>query len=110
MAIKYGVCTVHARSLRQEHRNRIIVFNTNIILNSVRQHNHFITQGNYKFTCFDYCSVICRPILSIVSQDAMHTLRSHRAYIHGIHPRWDPELCLAYCDRIDKIGLRMTEQ
>ena len=26
---------------------------SNIILNSVRQHIHFITQGNYKATCFD---------------------------------------------------------
>ena len=34
-----------------------------IILNSVRQHNHFITQGNYKATCFDYRLVILRPIL-----------------------------------------------
>ena len=25
------------------------------------------------------------PILSIVSQDALHTLGSHRIYIHGIH-------------------------
>ena len=58
---------------------------TNIILNSVRQHNHFITQGNYKATCFDYRLVILKPILSIVSQDAMHTLGSHRIYIHGIH-------------------------
>ena len=33
-----------------------------IILNSVRQHNHFITQGNYKATCFDYRFVIFRPI------------------------------------------------
>ena len=56
-----------------------------IILNSVRQQNHFITQGNYKATCFDYRLVILRPILSIVSQDAMHTLGSHRVYIHGIH-------------------------
>ena len=46
----------------------------NIILNSVRQHSHFITQGNYKATCFDYRLVILRHILSIVSQDAMHTL------------------------------------
>ena len=51
------------------------------MLNSVRQHNHFITQGNYKATCFDYILVILRPILS---QDAMHTLGSHRVYIHGI--------------------------
>jgi len=29
--------------------------------------------------------VILRSILSIVSQDAMHTLRSHRVYIHGIY-------------------------
>ena len=57
----------------------------NIILNSVRQHNHYITQGNYKATCFDYRLVIFRPILSIVSQDAMHTLRSHRVHMHGIH-------------------------
>ena len=57
----------------------------NIILNSVRQHNHFISQGNYKATCFDYRFVMLRPILSIVSQDAMHTLGSHRVYIHGIH-------------------------
>jgi len=28
-------------------------YKRNIILNSVRQHNHFITQGNYKATCFD---------------------------------------------------------
>ena len=44
-----------------------------IILNSVRQHNHFIIQGNYKATCFDCRLVILRPILSIVSQVAMHT-------------------------------------
>ena len=56
-----------------------------IILNSVRQHNYFISQGNYKATCFEYILVIPRPILSIVSQDAMHTLGSHRVYIHGIH-------------------------
>jgi len=49
-----------------------------MILKSVRQHNHFITQGNYKATCFDYRLVILRPILSIVPQDAMHTLGSHR--------------------------------
>ena len=57
----------------------------NIILNSLRQHNQFITQGNYKATCFDYRLVFLRPILSIVSQDAMHTLGSHRVYIHRIH-------------------------
>jgi len=57
----------------------------NITLNSVRKHNHFITQGNYKATCFDCRLVILRPILSIVSQDATHTLGSHRVYIHGIH-------------------------
>ena len=57
----------------------------NVILNSVGQHNHFITQGNYKATCFDYRLVILRSILSIVSQDAMHTLGSNRVYIHGMH-------------------------
>ena len=42
----------------------------NILLNSVRQHNHFITQGymfrpqgNYKATCFVYRLVILRSIL-----------------------------------------------
>ena len=57
----------------------------NITLNSVRQRYHFITQSNYKATCFDNRLVILRSILSIVSQDAMHTLGSHRVYIHGIH-------------------------
>ena len=33
-----------------------------ITLNSVRQHNHFITKGNYKATCFDCRLVIFRPI------------------------------------------------
>jgi len=36
-------------------------------------------------TCFDHRLVILRPILSIVSQDAMHTLGFHRVYNHGIH-------------------------
>jgi len=57
----------------------------NKILNCVRHHNHFITQGDYKATCFDYRLVILRPILSIVSQDAVHTLGSHHVYIHGTH-------------------------
>ena len=46
---------------------------------------NFITEGNYKATCFDCRLVIRGPNLSIVSQDAMHTLGSHRVYIHGIH-------------------------
>jgi len=53
---------------------------SNLILNSVRQHNHFITQDNYKATCFDYRLAILRPVLSIVSQEAMHTLGSHRVH------------------------------
>jgi len=57
----------------------------NMILNNVGQYNHFITQCNFKATCFDYRLVILRTILSIVSQDAMHTLGFHRVYIHGIH-------------------------
>jgi len=55
-----------------------------MLLSSVRQHNHFITQGNYKVTCFDYRLVTLKPIFSIVSQDAMHTLGSHRVYNDGI--------------------------
>jgi len=66
-------------------RSLIAKRKNNIILNSVHQRNHFITQGNYKVTCFDYRLVILRLILSTVSQDAMHTLGSHRVYIHGIH-------------------------
>jgi len=56
-----------------------------VTLNSVRQHNHFITQGNFKATCFDYRLINLRSILSIMSQDAMHTLGSHRVYIDGLH-------------------------
>ena len=39
-------------------------YKRNIILNSVRRHDHFINQGNYKAktTCFDYRLVIFRPI------------------------------------------------
>jgi len=37
-------------------------YKRNIILNNVRQHNNFNTQGNYKATCFDYRLVIFRPI------------------------------------------------
>ena len=65
-----------------ETLDRSTINKSNIILNSVRHHNHFITQGNYKATCFDYILVIFRSILSIVSQDAMHTLGSHRVFIH----------------------------
>jgi len=60
-------------------------YKRNIILNSVRQHSRFTTQGNYNATCFDYRLVILRPILSIVSQGAMHTLGSRRVYVHEIH-------------------------
>jgi len=60
----------------------LIVLFINIILKSVRQHNHVITQGNYKATCFDYRLVILRPILSIVSQDATHTLKTHKNYVN----------------------------
>jgi len=37
-------------------------YKRDVILNSVCQHNHFITHGNYKATCFDYRLVILRPI------------------------------------------------
>jgi len=39
----------------------LCAYKRNILLNSTRQHNHFITQGNYKATCFDYRLVILRP-------------------------------------------------
>jgi len=37
-------------------------FRDNLTLNSARHHNQFITEGNYKATCFDYRLVIFRPI------------------------------------------------
>jgi len=40
--------------------------------------------------------------LSFESQDATHTLGSLRVYIHGIHTRWDPKVCVASCDSNDK--------
>jgi len=63
--------------------DKLTVFH-NIMLQRVRQHSHFITQGNYKATCFVYRLVVLRPILSVVSQDALHTLGTHRVYILGI--------------------------
>ena len=98
----------------------------NIILNSVRQHNYFITQGKYigymfrlqishlqvyfchlshKMLCKLWDPIVFIPMeyiklnhlsqtvwqmtsglfLSFESQDAMHSLGSHRVYIHGIH-------------------------
>jgi len=36
----------------------------NMILNNVGQYNHFITQGNFKATCFDYRLVILNHILN----------------------------------------------
>jgi len=50
-----------------------------MILKCVRQHNHFITQDNYKATCFDY-----------------------RLVIFIVQTRWDPKVCIAPCDSIDK--------
>ena len=52
-------------------------------LSNVRQHNYFITQGNYTGYMFRLLISHFRPILSIESQDVMHTLGSHRVYIHG---------------------------
>ena len=50
----------HLQAL-QENRSKSCY----IILNSVHQHNQFITQGNNKATCFDYRLVIFRPIFVI---------------------------------------------
>jgi len=61
-------------------------YKRNIILNSVCQHNHFITQGNYKATCFNYRLVIFSCQLS---HKMLCTL-------------WDPKVCIASCDSIDK--------
>ena len=80
----------YVKKINKMHPHLINLFQSNfplhnIILDSVHQHNHFITQGNYKATCFNCRLDIFRPIFSIVSQDAMHTVGSHHAYIHGIH-------------------------
>ena len=56
-----------------------------VIINSVSPNNHFITQDSYKSKFFDYGLVILRPILSIESQNVIHTLGSHIVYIYGLH-------------------------
>ena len=58
----------------------------NIILNSVRQHTYFITQGTYVGYMFRLkISYLQAYFLSFEPQDAMHTLGSHRDHIYGIH-------------------------
>jgi len=53
-------------------------YKRNIILKNVRQHNHFITQGNYIATCFDYRLVIFRHIfLNWVTRCYVHALHVH---------------------------------
>ena len=57
----------------------------NIKLNSVRQHNYFITQGNlHRLDVSTIDQLSSGPFLSFESQDAMHTLGSHRVYIHAV--------------------------
>jgi len=68
------VPTPELRNVKKDVTNTDITTLHSIILNSVRQHNQFITQGNYKATCFDYRLVILRPILSIVSHKMLCTL------------------------------------
>jgi len=68
------------------HIFSIITPSRGTILNSVRQPLLLKVIIRLHVSAIDL--VILRPILSIVSQDAMHTLGS--------------------CDTIDKIGLRMT--
>ena len=60
-------------------------YKRSIKLNSVRQHNYFITQGKLNrlhVSTIDQSS--SGLFLSFESQDAMHTLGSHRVYSHGI--------------------------
>jgi len=70
--------TCHVKLCRHMYVIMYVYMYIYIIFNSVHLRNHFIIQGNYTATCFDYRLVILRPILSIVSQDAMHTLGSVR--------------------------------
>ena len=74
------------------------------ILNSVRQHNHFITQGNYKATCFDYRLVILRPIFQLCHK-MLCTIWDPIVFTSMEYiklNRWDPKVCIASCDSIDK--------
>jgi len=57
--INYNVGTYSYKFWMEASR---CAYKRNMILYSVRQHNHFITQGNYKATCFDYRLVILRLI------------------------------------------------
>jgi hypothetical protein len=77
-------------------------------LNSVGQHNHFITQGNYKTTCFDYKLVILNCVtrcyvhfgiyyaLHSGSNDSCSGLKDHHTFSSG-----DPDFLfiasLCYC-------------
>jgi len=69
----------------------------NIILNSVRQHNYFITKGNYIGYMFR---------LHISHLQAYFCHLSHKMpctlWDPIVFTRWDPKVCIAYCDSNDK--------
>jgi len=69
----------------------------NILLNSVRQHSHFITQGNYKATCFD-CRFSSSGLFRQLCHEMLCTLWDPKVFtfmeyiksdvFHGIHQIW----------------------
>jgi len=65
------------------------------MLNNVRQHNYFITQSNY----IGYMFRLLFSHLQAYFVNARHTCETN-----------DPNVCIASCDSIDKIGLKMTKQ
>ena len=100
----FGTSLANRNSINEEHRNGLKKENAcyhsvqnllpssflsknmkiNIILNNVRQHDYFIVQGNYIGDMFQLLiNHLQAYFLPIESQDAMHTLGSHRIYIHG---------------------------
>ena len=70
-------CTCYVRSVELGTSTDIQTTYLFNILNSARQHNHIITQGNYKATCFDYRLVIFRPFFVQSSHKLLCTLWDH---------------------------------
>jgi len=75
--------------------------NINIILNSVREHNYFITQGNY---------IGCMFRLLFSHLQVYFVNEVTRCYALTEIPVCLRDVCVASCDLIDKIGLNITEQ
>jgi hypothetical protein len=66
----------------------------------VRHHSHFITQGNYKATCFDYRLVILRPIFLIVSQFLVHYKKNKKNRKIEFHPQIDVPTHISHLSKL----------